>query len=85
MTRIVCGLAFLVMIVATTARAQAETTDPNSETFVKAIKAFENKDFQMVLWEKIFLSLRFGRYQKITLLKFCPVLLFQSNPFEYSF
>ena len=46
MTRIVCGLAFLVMIVATTARAQAETTDPNSETFVKAIKAFEKKDFQ---------------------------------------
>ena len=46
MTRIVYGLAFLVMIVATTARAQAETTDPNSETFVKAIKAFEKKDFQ---------------------------------------
>ena len=46
MIRIVCGLAFLVMIVATTARAQAETTDPNSETFVKAIKAFEKKDFQ---------------------------------------
>ena len=46
MTRIVCGLAFLVMIVATSARAQAETTDPNSETFVKAIKAFEKKDFQ---------------------------------------
>ena len=49
MIRIVCGLAFLVMIVATTARAQAETTDPNSETFVKAIKAFEKKDFQIAV------------------------------------
>lgn len=49
MIRIVCGLALLVMIVATTARAQAETTDPNSETFVKAIKAFENKDFQIAV------------------------------------
>ena len=49
MTRIVCGLAFLVMIVATSARAQAETTDPNSETFVKAIKAFEKKDFQIAV------------------------------------
>ena len=46
MIRIVCGLAFLVMIVATTARAQAETTDPNSATFVNAINAFEKKDFQ---------------------------------------
>jgi len=46
MIRIVCGLAFLMMIVATTGRAQTETTDPNSETFVKAIKAFEKKDFQ---------------------------------------
>ena len=46
MIRIVCGLAFLVMIVATTARAQAETTDPNSATFVNAINAIEKKDFQ---------------------------------------
>jgi TPR repeat protein len=37
------------MIIATTARAQTETIDPNSETFVKAIKAFENKDFQIAV------------------------------------
>ena len=49
MRRLVCGLAFLVMIIATTARAQTETIDPNSETFVKAIKAFENKDFQIAV------------------------------------
>ena len=49
MIRIVCGLFFLVMIVATSARAQTEITDPNSETFVKAIKAFEKKDFQIAV------------------------------------
>jgi TPR repeat protein len=49
MRRLVCGLAFLVMIIATTAHAQTETIDPNSETFVKAIKAFENKDFQIAV------------------------------------
>ena len=49
MIRIVHGLAFLVMIIAATARAQTETTDPNSETFVKAIKAFEKKDFQIAV------------------------------------
>ena len=46
MIRIVCGLAFLVMIVVTTARAQTETTEPKADTFVNAIKAFEKKDFQ---------------------------------------
>ena len=46
MIRIVCGLAFLMMIVATTGHAQTKTTDPNSETFVKAIEAFEKKHFQ---------------------------------------
>ena len=46
MIRIVFGLVFLVMVVVTTARAQAETTDPNSATFVNAINAFEKKDFQ---------------------------------------
>ena len=46
MIRMVCGLALLVMIVVTTARAQAETTDPNSATFVNAINAIEKKDFQ---------------------------------------
>ena len=46
MIRIVCGLAFLVMIVVTTARAQTETTEPKTDTFVNAIKAFEKKDFQ---------------------------------------
>ena len=49
MIRIICSLALLMMIVVTTARAQTEITDPNSETFVKAIKAFEKKDFQIAV------------------------------------
>ena len=46
MIRMVCGLAFLVMIVAATARAQTETIEANPDIFVNAINAFEKKDFQ---------------------------------------
>ena len=46
MIRIACGLALLVMIVVTTARAQTETTEANPDTFVNAINAIEKKDFQ---------------------------------------
>jgi TPR repeat protein len=46
MIRMVCGLAFLVMIVVTTARAQTETIEANSDIFVNAINAIEKKDFQ---------------------------------------
>ena len=46
MTRMVCGLAFLVMIVVTTARAQTETIEANPDIFVNAINAIEKKDFQ---------------------------------------
>jgi TPR repeat protein len=46
MMRIVCVLAFLVMIVAATSRAQTETTEADSDIFVNAINSFEKKDFQ---------------------------------------
>jgi len=46
MIRVVCVLAFLVMIIAATSRAQTETTEANSDIFVNAINAFEKKDFQ---------------------------------------
>ena len=46
MIRIVCGLALLMMIVVTTARAQTETIEANPDIFVNAINAIENKDFQ---------------------------------------
>ena len=46
MIRIVCGLALLVMIVVTTARAQTETIEANPDIFVNAINAIEKKDFQ---------------------------------------
>ena len=46
MIRMVCGLAFLLMIVAATVRAQTEITETNSDIFVNAINAFEKKDFQ---------------------------------------
>ena len=46
MIRLVCGLAFLVMVVATTARAQTETIEANPDIFVNAINAIEKKDFQ---------------------------------------
>ena len=46
MIRMVCGLAFLLMIVAATVRAQTETTETNSDIFENAINAFEKKDFQ---------------------------------------
>jgi TPR repeat protein len=46
MIRMVCGLAFLLMIVAATVRAQTETTETNSDIFANAINAFEKKDFQ---------------------------------------
>ena len=46
MIRMVCGLAFLLLIVAATVRAQTETTETNSDIFANAINAFEKKDFQ---------------------------------------
>jgi TPR repeat protein len=46
MIRMVCGLAFLLMIVAATVRAQTEITETNSDIFANAINAFEKKDFQ---------------------------------------
>ncbi len=46
MIRIVCGLAFLAMVVAAAARAQTETIEANPDVFVNAINAFEKKDFQ---------------------------------------
>ncbi|MBT6343708.1 MAG: sel1 repeat family protein [Tateyamaria sp.] len=46
MIRMVCGLAFLLMIVAANVRAQTETTETNSDIFANAINAFEKKDFQ---------------------------------------
>ena len=46
MIRIACGLALLVMIVVTTARAQTETIEANPDIFVNAINAIEKKDFQ---------------------------------------
>ncbi|MDA9240355.1 hypothetical protein N9P31_01680 [bacterium] len=49
MIRMVCGLAFVVMIVAATARAQTETTEADPGIFVNAINAFERKDFQTAL------------------------------------
>ena len=44
MIRIVCGLTLLVMIVATTARAQTETIEANPDIFVNAINAIEKKN-----------------------------------------
>ncbi len=46
MIRIVCGLAFLAMVVAAAVRAQTETIEANPDVFVNAINAFEKKDFQ---------------------------------------
>ena len=46
MIRMACGLAFLVMIVVTTARAQTETIEASPDIFVNAINAIEKKDFQ---------------------------------------
>jgi TPR repeat protein len=45
----ICGLAFLLMIVAATARAQTETVEANSDIFANAIDAFEKKDFQVAV------------------------------------
>ena len=49
MIRMICGLAFLLMIVAATARAQTETVEANSDIFANAIDAFEKKDFQVAV------------------------------------